>query len=139
VAGAIAVAGILVYRSAAPFIFRGLVHEGLPLVILSALCGLAVLAMLHRGIRRGVRPVAIGAVIAVIWAWGVAQYPYLLPRELTITSGASASETLTLVLGVFGVAVVVVLPSLGLLYTLAQRSMLEGEGEAPQPVPPPAS
>jgi cytochrome bd ubiquinol oxidase subunit II len=139
VAGAIAVAGILVYRSAAPFIFRGLIHEGLPLVILSALCGLAVLAMLHRGIRRGARPVAIGAVVAVIWAWGVAQYPYLLPKELTIANGASASETLTLVLVVFGVAVVLVLPSLGLLYTLAQRSMLEGEGEAPQPVPPPAS
>jgi hypothetical protein len=36
---------------------------------------------------------------------------------------------------VFGVAVVVVLPALGLLYTLAQRSVLEGEAHAPQPAP----
>ena len=34
---------------------------------------------------------------------------------------------------VFGVAVVLVLPSLGLLYTLAQRSLIE-ESEGPQSV-----
>ena len=33
---------------------------------------------------------------------------------------------------VFGVAVVLVLPSIGLLFTLAQRSLIE-EGERPQP------
>jgi cytochrome d ubiquinol oxidase subunit II len=95
--------------------------------------------MLWRGARRGLRPLAVGAVVAVIWGWGVAQYPYLLPKVLTIKQGAGASETLTAVLIVFGVAVVLVLPSLGLLYTLAQRSMLEGEAEAPPPATPPAS
>ena len=71
--------------------------------------------------------------MAVIWGWGVAQYPYLLPQTLTIKEGAGASATLTAVLVVFGVAVVVVLPALGFLYTLAQRSVLEGEAEA-QPI-----
>jgi cytochrome d ubiquinol oxidase subunit II len=78
-------------------------------------------------------------VVAVIWGWGVAQYPYLLPQTLTIKEGAGASGTLTAVLIVFGVAVVVVLPALGFLYTLAQRSVLEGEAEAPQPAQPPPS
>ncbi|HXF00772.1 MAG TPA: cytochrome d ubiquinol oxidase subunit II [Solirubrobacterales bacterium] len=137
--GAIAVATILVYRADAPFIYHGLINEGLPLVILSGVCGAAVLAMLWRGVRRGLRPLAVGAVVAVVWGWGVAQHPYLLPKALTIEEGASASETLTQVLIVFGVAVVLVLPSLGLLYTLAQRSILEGEGEAPPPASPPAS
>jgi hypothetical protein len=36
--------------------------------------------------------------------------------------------TLTEILIVFGVAVVLVLPSLGLLYTLTQRGALEEEG-----------
>ena len=89
------------------------------------------LALLWRGARRGARPLAVGAVVAVIWGWGVAQYPYLLPQTLTIKDGAGASETLTAVLIVFGVAVVVVLPALGFLYTLAQRSVLEGEGRLP--------
>src|SRR5262245_37797984 len=131
-AGAIAVAGIFVYRADARFIYDGLTSEGLPLVIASALFGLGVLVQRRRGEPRGTRPLAIGAVVAVIWGWGVAQFPYLLPQTLTIKDGASSSETLTAVLIVFGVAVVVVLPALAFLYVLAQRSVVE-EGEAPHP------
>ena len=87
-AGAIAVAGIFVYRADARYIYDGLTSEGLPLVILSAVCGVAVLALLQRGVHRGLRPLAVGAVVAVIWGWGVAQYPYLLPQTLTIDGGA---------------------------------------------------
>ena len=137
VAGAIALAAILVYRADARFIYDGLTSEGLPLVIASALCGLGVLALLARGQRRGTRALAVGAVVAVIWGWGVAQYPYLLPQDLTIQEGAGASGTLTAVLIVFGVAVVVVLPALAFLYALSQRSLLEGEGEAPRSAQPP--
>ena len=139
VTGAIALAGIFVYRADARFIYDGLTSEGLPLVIVSALCGLGVLGLLWRGAERGARPLAVGAVVAVIWGWGVAQYPYLLPRTLTIKDGAAASDALTAILIVFAVAVVVVLPALGFLYTLAQRSMLEGEAESPRPAPPPGT
>ena len=133
----IAVAGIFVYRADARFIYDGLTSEGLPLVIASAIFGLGALFLLFRGQGRAIRPLAVGAVVAVIWGWGVAQFPYLLPESLTIEEGAGASETLTAVLIVFGVAVVVVLPALAFLYTLAQRSVLEGEGETPQPAQPP--
>ena len=30
----------------------------------------------------------------MIWGWGVAQYPYLLPQTLTISAGAGAPATL---------------------------------------------
>ena len=63
-------------------------------------------SLLRRGARRGARPLAVGAVVAVVWGWGVAQYPYLLPQKLTIADGAATSATLTAVLIVFGVAVV---------------------------------
>jgi cytochrome bd ubiquinol oxidase subunit II len=65
----------------------------------------------------------------VIWGWGVAQYPYLLPQTLTIDEGAASSETLTSLLVVFGVALLVVVPALALLYTLDQRTVLEEEAE----------
>ena len=81
VAGALAVAGIFVLRDDARYVYDGLTDEGLPLVILSAVCGIAVLVLLRRGARRGARPLAVGAVAAVIWGWGVAQHPYLLPRD----------------------------------------------------------
>ena len=62
-------------------VYDRLTSEGLPLVILSAVCGLAALALLVRGAQRGARPLAVGAVAAVVWGWGVAQFPYLLPDE----------------------------------------------------------
>ncbi len=133
--GALAVAGIVVLHADARYLYDGLTHDGLPLVVLSALCGLGAVVVLRRGARRGARPLAVGAVVAVVWGWGVAQYPYLLPQKLTIANGAATSATLTAVLIVFGVAVVVVLPSIGLLYTLTQRSLIE-ETEAPRGSPP---
>ena len=45
------------------------------------------MVLLVRGARRGVRPLAVGAVVAIIWGWGAAQYPYLLPGELKIDEG----------------------------------------------------
>jgi cytochrome bd ubiquinol oxidase subunit II len=130
VAGALAVAGIFVLRDDARYIYDGLTSEGLPLVLASLACGLGALLLLWRGARRGVRPLAVGAMVAVIWGWGAAQYPYLLPETLTIEEGAGASATLTAVLVVFGIAAVVVLPALALLFTLDQRSLLEEKAES---------
>jgi cytochrome bd ubiquinol oxidase subunit II len=124
-AGAFAIAGILVLRADARYVFDGLTGDGLPLVIVSLLCGAAVLVLLRRGARRGARPLAVGAVVAVVWGWGVAQHPYLLPTDLTIDAGAAPDATLASVLIVFGVATVLVIPALALLYTLAQRSLIE--------------
>jgi cytochrome d ubiquinol oxidase subunit II len=130
-AGTVAFAGIFVLRDEARYVYDRLVDQGLPLVILSALCGLAALVLIARGARRGHRELAVGAVVAMIWGWGVAQFPYLLPQELTIDAGAATDPMLTAVLIVFGFAVVLVLPALALLYTLTQRTMLEGEYERP--------
>jgi cytochrome bd ubiquinol oxidase subunit II len=135
VAGGLAAAGLVALRSEARFVFDGLMGDALPLVILSALCGVGVLVLLHRRARRGARPLAVCAVAAVIWGWGVAQHPYLLPQKLTIADAAAAGPTLTSLLVIFGVAVLVVLPALGLLFTLVQRSLIE-ETSRPSPVPP---
>ncbi len=124
VAGAFALAGIFALHSEARYVFDRLTAEGLPLVIVSALCGLGVLAQLLRGARRGLRPLAAGAVIAVIWGWGVAQFPYLLPTSLKISESAAPDPTLDAVLIVFVVAAIVVLPALGLLYWLSQKELL---------------
>jgi cytochrome d ubiquinol oxidase subunit II len=125
VAGALAVVGLVLLHSEAHYAYDRLTAEGLPLVIVSALCGLAVLAQLLLGRRRGMRPLAIGAVVAVIWGWGVAQFPYLLPTSLKISQAAAPGPTLDSVLIVFCIAAVVVLPSLGLLYWLSQRELLD--------------
>jgi cytochrome bd ubiquinol oxidase subunit II len=124
VAGALAVAGIVALHADARYAYDRLVVEGLPLVIVSVLCGFGVLALLLMRARRGLRPLAVGAVVAVIWGWAVAQFPYLLPTSLTISESAAPGPTLDAVMIVFVAAALIVLPSLGLLYWLSQRELL---------------
>ncbi|HEX6665575.1 MAG TPA: cytochrome d ubiquinol oxidase subunit II [Solirubrobacterales bacterium] len=126
-AGAFALAGLFALHSEARYVFDRLVEQGLPLVVLSGLCGIGLLAVLLRGGRRPLRPLAAGAVVAVVWGWGVAQFPYLLPTSLRIDQAAAPDPTMTVIFVVFAIAAVFVLPSLALLYTLTQRDLLEGE------------
>jgi cytochrome d ubiquinol oxidase subunit II len=125
VAGALAVAGIFALHADARYLFDRLTDQALPLVVVSALCGLGVLwLLLHGGSRAGARPLSVAAVVAVIWGWGVAQFPYLLPTSLTISQSSAPDSTLDAVLVVFVIAVIVVLPALGLLYWLSQKELL---------------
>jgi cytochrome d ubiquinol oxidase subunit II len=74
VTGGLAVAGLVLLRRDARFVFDGLTGDGLALVLVSVVCGIGVLVLLHRRARRGARPLAVGAVAAVIAGWGVAQH-----------------------------------------------------------------
>jgi cytochrome d ubiquinol oxidase subunit II len=124
-AGALAVGGLVALHEQGHYVYEGLIHEGLPLVIASGVCGAGALALLIADVPRGPRPLAVGAVATVVWGWAVAQHPYLLPRSLTIDAAAAPDGALTALLVVFGAAIVVVAPALVLLYTLHQRSRLE--------------
>src|ERR1700721_1737769 len=99
-------------------------HQRLPIVIVSAVCGLAALAALLLGNRLLLRPLAALAVVAVIWGAFTAMFPYLLPTSMTISQAAAPDATLSAVFVVFGIAVVLVLPALFLLYFLAQSDFL---------------
>jgi cytochrome d ubiquinol oxidase subunit II len=126
VAGIAAVVGVIALHADARFVYDGLTSwPGIALVILSGVCGVAALALLVTGRDRGIRPAAVGAAVAVIWGYFAAVFPYVLPTSLTISGAAGASASLTAVIIVFGVAAVVVIPSLILLFTLAQRQALE--------------
>ena len=98
VAGVAAAFGLIELHAEARYIFDRLTDQGLPLVILSALCGVGVFALLLAVVRGRIahsqylRPLAGGAVIAVIWGWGVAQFPYLLPTSLKITEAAAPTR-----------------------------------------------
>lgn len=125
VAGVVAVAGLAVLSSDAPFVYDGLTSEGLPLLVGSLLAGGAALAAIWRGASRLTRPLAVVAVIAVIWGWGVAQHPYLLPETTSVDAAAADPATLSALLVFAAVAAVVVGPSMLLLFRLAQRRVLE--------------
>jgi cytochrome d ubiquinol oxidase subunit II len=126
VAGAAAVIGVIALHADARYVYDGLTSwPGIALVIVSGICGLAALALLLTGRSFGLRAAAVGAGTAVIWGYFAAVFPYVLPTSLKISDAAADSATLTTVIVVFVAAVILVVPSLALLYVLSQRQALE--------------
>ena len=120
-AGVIAAAGLGTLHGDAPALAHGLLHRGLPLVIVSAVAGVAALALLYQ--RHFVLARVAGglAVTAVIWGWAAAQYPYLLQGRLTIAGAAAAHSVLLATLISLLVGAVLLIPSLTWLYVIFQR------------------
>jgi cytochrome d ubiquinol oxidase subunit II len=125
VTGVVVLAGIAVLRSDSPRLFRELTTRGLPLVVASAVCGVAALVLLPRAAPGVLRLLAVGAVASVVAGWGVAQYPYLLGTHLPIADAAAPLPTLWVLTLVAAAAVVLVLPGFVLLFTLQQRGRLD--------------
>ena len=136
VSGALALAGLLVMRGSGLDLTRG---PALALVCVSGAAGLATLA-LCRASRFGLaRLTAAVAVAAVVIDWAVAQAPRFLPG-MTVTQAAAGMSTLVaLVIALCG-GLVVLVPSLLLLFALFLRGRLDTpESHAPgaAPVAPP--
>jgi cytochrome d ubiquinol oxidase subunit II len=126
IAGAAAVVGVIALHAGGRYVYDGLTSwPGIALVIISGVCGLIALGLLLSGRNYGLRVAAVGAGTAVIWGYFAAAFPYILPTSLTISGAAAPSGTLTAVIIIFGAAVLLVIPSLALLYVLSQRQALE--------------
>jgi cytochrome d ubiquinol oxidase subunit II len=120
--------GMVVLHDDAPHVFDGMTGRALPVVIVGVACGIGALFLLARDATRGARALAVLAVAGLVVAWGVAQWPYLLPETLTVSAAAAPSGTLKVLLVTVGLAAVIVLPGFVLLYVLAQRGVLPEEG-----------
>ena len=124
VTGAVALAAVVPLQADAPTLADGLTGRGAPLVIASAFGGAMTLVLLQQGKLRAARVAAATAVAAVVAGWGFGQYPWVLVDAVTIEDGAANSTTLAGLLIASGVAAVIVVPALILLYRLADSSQL---------------
>ena len=121
VCGALALAGLLVMRRSGLNLTHGV---ALALVCVSAASGLATL-LLCWWYRFGLaRVTAALAVAAVVVGWAAGQAPRLLPGLTVVQAAAGRSTLVALIIAVVGGAVVLV-PSLGLLFTLYLRGRLD--------------
>lgn len=126
VAGAFALAGLVVVRSEVPELWDGLTSGlGLVFVLLSALAGVATLALEWTArfeLARWTVAVAVGGIVA---GWVAAQSPYLLPPELTVDEAAAGDATLGALLGVVVLGLLILVPSLTWLFRLTLRGQLD--------------
>ncbi|WP_433293945.1 cytochrome d ubiquinol oxidase subunit II [Actinoplanes sp. CA-030573] len=120
-------AALIALRADNKQMFDRVTGRGWPLLIVSvlALAGSLLLATGTRVWR--MRLVTAGGIATLVWAWAVAQYPYLLPFSLTVSAGAGSAATMRWLLVWFVVALVLVVPALILLFRLDQRGELHEE------------
>jgi len=129
VAGALSLATLAELHSSSPVLFDRLTGRALPLAILAGVCGLAVIALLTTSRLKGVRVIAALGVAAVVWGWGVARYPVLLPdTTVTLSNAGAPNDTLVALVVLFIIAVLLIGPAFALLFTLQDRRLL-GAGE----------
>ncbi|MDQ0989049.1 cytochrome d ubiquinol oxidase subunit II [Streptomyces sp. V3I7] len=135
VTGAVSIAGIFVLQADSPRLFDRLSGPALPLVVLAGVGGLTGLALLFLRRTRGLRETAAAAVALIVAGWGVAQSPYLLGTHLSVAEAAAPDATLVVLVAVACVAVVLILPSIVLLFRLSGRGSVGIGGDRN---PPPA-
>jgi cytochrome d ubiquinol oxidase subunit II len=130
-AGALALAGLIVLRSDARPIFDGLTSgAGLGAVIASALAGAATLALVARGRFEAARYSAAVAVAAVVAGWAIAQSPDLLPG-LSVDEAAASHGTLVALVVAVPIGALILIPSLAWLFGLVLRGRFDEQPEEP--------
>jgi cytochrome d ubiquinol oxidase subunit II len=121
VCGALALAGLLVMRNSGLNLTHGV---ALGLVCVSAVAGLATLLLCWWYRFELARVTAAVAVAAVVVGWAAGQAPRFLPGLTVVQAAASRSTLVALIIAV-GCGAVVLVPSLGLLFTLYLRGRLD--------------
>jgi cytochrome d ubiquinol oxidase subunit II len=119
--GVVAGIELLVLAIDAPGLFGQLLAmPAAPLTALSIAAGVASLALMWRRHFLTVRVSAALAVTALLWSWGTAQYPHVLPglalAEASATENVLAANAIAVV-----IAGILVIPSLWWLYAIFQR------------------
>jgi cytochrome bd ubiquinol oxidase subunit II len=139
VAGALSLAALAELHTSNPLLYSRLTGRALPLVVVAGVCGLAVLVLLAVRQTTAARVLAALGVSAVVWGWGVAQYPVLLPgTAVTLSNAGAPDSTLVAVVVLFVVAAALVGPSFALLFALQGRRLLSGGEAGMLPTPGPA-
>ena len=127
IAGAAALAGLAVVHSDADRIWEGLTSSpGLFAVIVSAVAGAATVAFVVRRRYGPARVTAATAVAAIVAGWGLAQRPQFLPG-LTIEQAAASRSVLVATIVSLTLGALILVPSLGLLYSLLLRGHFDEE------------
>ena len=124
ISGLLAIVALVLARTGAPLIYVGLLQRpvllaGNTLVSLGALYGLA------RRRYAWARALAALQVALTVAGWGLAQYPTLVPPDLTISNSAAPEPVLRAVLWALGAGAVLLFPALLYLFRVFKGGKAE--------------
>jgi cytochrome d ubiquinol oxidase subunit II len=130
VAGVLAIAGLIVLRSDARPLFDDLTSgAGIVALVASAAAGAVTLALVRAERYEPARFSAALAVAAIVAGWGIAQSPDILPG-LTVRAAAADHSTLVALLISIAAGLIVLVPSLVLLFGLVLRGRFDAAAPA---------
>jgi cytochrome d ubiquinol oxidase subunit II len=120
IAGALTAAlgllGLILSPSEAPFLWHGMLDKAIPVVIVTMLVGVAAAAALWFRRYGWARVLIVAEVAFLLLSWGVSQYPYIIPPDVTAANASSPQETQVFLLVGIIIALIIVVPSLWFLF-----------------------
>jgi cytochrome d ubiquinol oxidase subunit II len=128
-AGALGLIGLPLARLDAPTLWSGLTGRALPLLVLALLNGPVAAWAVWRDRARLARLLVATQVTLVLLTWAVAQWPYWVVSDLTISSTAAPQSALVSLLVLIGAGSALLLPSLYLLFRVFKGRNPAGQGE----------
>lgn len=111
-------ADLLLSISAAPGLWNGMLIRAWPVVIIAMILGLATAATLFYRRYRIARVLIIAETAFILGAWGLSQYPYIIPPHFTIANSANDSNVIVTLLIAIVIGLIILLPSLYYLFSV---------------------
>jgi cytochrome bd ubiquinol oxidase subunit II len=123
--------GLILSPSEAAFLWHGMLDKAIPFVVVTMLVGVAMAAALW--FRRYVwaRVLVVLLTAGLLLSWGVSQYPYIIPPDVTDATASSPLETQQFLLVGIIIALIIVIPSLWFLFYVFKLKKIEPAGAQP--------
>jgi cytochrome bd ubiquinol oxidase subunit II len=115
-AGAVGVLALAVYllsHEAAPLVRAGLTQRpwSWPLQIVTGVFAVGAIGALWRRLFHLARVLAVGQVALILTGWALAQYPFLVPPDISIMQAAAPQSVIRPVLGGTAIGLLILVPS----------------------------
>jgi cytochrome d ubiquinol oxidase subunit II len=101
-----------------PILWHGMLIRAWPVVIATMIIGLATAAALYTRYYSMARVLIIAEAAFMLGAWGLAQYPYIIPVDYTIDNSANDPNVITAVIIGIACGMIILLPSLYYLFSV---------------------
>jgi cytochrome d ubiquinol oxidase subunit II len=114
--------GLLLSISEAPILWQGMLNHGLPVVIATMIIGLFTAIALFMQRYQLARVLIIAETAFMLGAWGLAQFPYIIPPHATIDNASNDPAVISILLVCLAIGMIIVIPSLYYLFSVFKLS-----------------